>query len=99
MAENVPHSLSGPGRVHGFRLLVMASIAVIVAGYSTPGSVVLYPGQKMHGEPFFVPPGHLPPPGQCRVWFPGRPPGQQPPPGNCFELRHRVPPGAYLITR
>lgn len=32
-----------------------------------------------------VPPGHLPPPGQCRVWYDGRPPGRQPPPINCSE--------------
>jgi hypothetical protein len=30
-----------------------------------------------------VPPGHLPPPGECRLWYPGLPPGQQPPPGRC----------------
>ncbi|MBF9029179.1 hypothetical protein HKCCE3408_02110 [Rhodobacterales bacterium HKCCE3408] len=41
-----------------------------------------------------VPPGHLPGPGQCRVWFPGRPPGHQPPAGSCDV---RVPDGAVLI--
>lgn len=41
-----------------------------------------------------VPPGHLPPPGSCRVWFPDRPPGHQPPPGPCGA---DVPPGAVLI--
>jgi len=30
-----------------------------------------------------VPSGHLPPPGECRVWFPDRPAGQQPPPTSC----------------
>jgi hypothetical protein len=30
-----------------------------------------------------VPPGHLPPPGECRVWYDGRPPGQQPRPTDC----------------
>ena len=32
-----------------------------------------------------VPPGHLPPPGQCRVWYDARPPGQQPRPTSCRE--------------
>ena len=32
-----------------------------------------------------VPPGHLPPPGQCRVWYDGRPPGHQPAPTNCRQ--------------
>lgn len=44
-----------------------------------------------------VPPGHLPPPGECRIWFPDRPPGHQPPPGDCRELSRRVPPGAVLV--
>ncbi|MEL6324967.1 MAG: hypothetical protein AAFQ84_12135 [Pseudomonadota bacterium] len=41
-----------------------------------------------------IPPGHYPPPGECRVWFPDRPAGQQPPPGSCNV---RVPRGAVLI--
>ncbi len=44
-----------------------------------------------------VPPGHLPPPGQCRIWFPDRPPGHQPPPGECHELRHKVPTSGVLV--
>lgn len=42
----------------------------------------------------FVPPGHRPPPGSCRAWFPGLPPGQQPPPGPCDMI---MPPGALLV--
>ena len=34
-----------------------------------------------------VPAGHLPPPGECRVWYDGRPPGQQPPPTDCASAR------------
>jgi hypothetical protein len=32
-----------------------------------------------------IPPGHLPPPGECRVWYPGVPPGHQPPPFKCDD--------------
>src|SRR5688500_13032317 len=30
-----------------------------------------------------IPPGHLPPPGQCKIWYPAKPPGQQGPPMSC----------------
>jgi hypothetical protein len=30
-----------------------------------------------------IPDGHLPPPGECRVWYPDRPAGHQPPPVRC----------------
>lgn len=30
-----------------------------------------------------IPPGQMPPAGQCRVWYEGRPPGQQPRATNC----------------
>lgn len=30
-----------------------------------------------------IPAGHLPPPGECRVWYYDRPPGHQPPPTSC----------------
>jgi hypothetical protein len=32
-----------------------------------------------------IPPGQLPPAGQCRVWYEGVPPGRQPAPTNCNE--------------
>ncbi len=44
-----------------------------------------------------VPPGHFPPKGQCRLWFPGRPPGKQPPSTSCSSLRGRVPAGAFIL--
>jgi hypothetical protein len=58
---------------------------------------VLVAGSPPHGHAYEVPPGHLPPPGQCRIWYPGVPPGQQPPPGDCYELSRHVPPDAYLV--
>lgn len=44
-----------------------------------------------------IPEGHLPPPGECRVWYPGKPPGQQPPPVRCD--RAQVPQGGWLLRR
>jgi hypothetical protein len=46
-----------------------------------------------------IPPGHLPPPGSCRVWIPGQPPGRQSPPGDCETLAASIPPGAWLVSR
>ena len=40
---------------------------------------------------FHVPPGHLPPPGMCRIWYLDRPPGHQPPPGPCNVLAAHIP--------
>jgi hypothetical protein len=45
-----------------------------------------------------IPDGHLPPPGECRIWYPDRPAGQQPPPFKCGQGRPRVEPGGWLMT-
>ncbi len=45
-------------------------------------------------EDLGIPPGHMPPPGSCRIWYPDRPPGHQPPPDPCGGA---VPPGAILV--
>jgi hypothetical protein len=37
-----------------------------------------------------IPPGHMPPPGQCRVWYDGVPPGRQPAPTNCNAAERRA---------
>ena len=39
------------------------------------------------GRGFRVPPGHMPGPGMCRVWYPGVPPGHQPAAVPCRALR------------
>lgn len=47
-------------------------------------------GASRDGRGLHVPKGHRPPPGQCRLWYPGRPPGHQPPPTSCrLAYRHR----------
>ena len=43
-----------------------------------------------------IPNGHLPPPGECRLWYPDRPAGHQPPPYKCGS---RAPAGAWVLQR
>ena len=43
--------------------------------------------------------GHLPPPGECRLWYLDREPGQQPPPKKCEEFEGMdVPDNALVIN-
>jgi hypothetical protein len=51
--------------------------------------------QGRHG--LHIPPGHMPRPGECRVWYHGRPPGHQPPAVPCGALRGYRFPGAVVI--
>lgn len=44
-----------------------------------------------------IPPGHYPPPGECRVWYPDRPAGHQPPPEPCDRIRGRGLNGAFIL--
>ena len=70
-------------------------------------SRVPLPGPEKRGEKerelslnaLRIPKGHLPPPGSCRIWYPGRPPGHQPPPFKCGVGRLSIPLGAYLVQR
>jgi hypothetical protein len=79
------------------RTLGTAALAIALAGCAVEGPVYGPPSDRYPGYVFEIPEGHMPPPGECRIWFPDRPPGQQPPPGDCYELQRRVPPGAVLV--
>lgn len=50
-----------------------------------------------YGKRIKVPPGHLPPPGMCRLWYYDRPPGHQPRPVSCRRIGRRIPYGAAVI--
>jgi hypothetical protein len=72
--------------------------AILAATVLLAGCVIYQePAPVYQAKPVKIPPGHLPPPGQCRIWFPDRPPGHQPPPGPCHVLQYQVPPGAVLV--
>lgn len=46
-----------------------------------------------------IPPGHLPPPGMCRVWVNGKPPGHQARPRSCSNIERTAPAGSYIVER
>lgn len=75
------------------------TLGVVVAdggGRPQPGpSPRTYPSYRSLN----IPPGHLPPPGECRIWYPGKPPGQQPPPVSCAQATKDFRVGAWIITR
>jgi hypothetical protein len=58
-----------------------------------------YRGQPTNAAPLEIPPGELPPPGQCRVWIPGYPAERQPAADRCSTLDHGIPGGALLLYR
>ena len=79
------------------RVAILGLAIEIVSGCAAHGSVYA-PARDHRAYPAArIPEGHMPPPGECRIWYPDTPPGQQPPPGNCRDLERRVPPGAILV--
>jgi hypothetical protein len=68
-------------------------------GHETPHIYGTEQPRPRTGALVRVPPGHLPPPGKCRIWFARRPAGHQPPPGDCQTLAQHIPPGAQLVSR
>ena len=79
----------GQSRV-GFGILV--ALAMLLAD-----GVALEAQGRGRNKAFRIPPGHMPPPGECRVWYPGVPPGHQPPSVACRALRGRHFPGAVIV--
>jgi hypothetical protein len=77
---------------------ILMSCTVIIKNPHDHDVVVV---KENKGRPAYlgIPPGHLPPPGQCRVWIPGKPPGKQRRSGDCIKLERKIPPGAWLVRR
>lgn len=87
------------------RILALLSIVLFLVSV---GFTSVRPEQQDEGgekevqvHPFSelgIPTGQLPPPGECKVWIPGRPAGQQGPPQSCQSAWHNAPLGAWIIT-
>lgn len=91
-----------------FRTVPIRSLATAAA----LGALAGCSGKNMYSQPeprfakappgaetLAVPPGQLPPPGECRLWFPGRPPGRQPKPRSCPDVESSAPAGAWVLYR
>ena len=46
-----------------------------------------------------IPPGHLPPAGECRIWLPGTPPGRQRAAESCRGIERHAPAGSWIVYR
>jgi hypothetical protein len=69
----------------------LASVAALAAAFAMPGSA------GAQGGTWRVPPGHMPPPGECRIWVEGVPPGRQPAPMDCATAVRMKPRNARVI--
>jgi hypothetical protein len=68
--------------------LSLAAIAAVSAPLAAQGR-----GRNAAG----VPPGHMPPPGMCRIWIDGVPPGHQPRATDCATAQANVPYNGRVI--
>ena len=81
-------------------ILLIVLLGVLVAGTASAKKKGKGhgPSRAVRTAHLGIPPGHLPGPGECRLWYPGRPPGHQPPPVPCSRVRRR-PAGAWVLYR
>lgn len=79
-------------------LAVLGCGGKVVAGGSDPEAAILAV-EREDREPLGIPPADLPPPGECRLWLPGRPPERQAAPGPCARIERQAPGGAWVLFR
>jgi hypothetical protein len=86
-----------PKGIGAMKLILLGFICIVGLACSTPVSADPWKdesgkysrGDRDHGHwresrrHARIPHGHLPPPGECRVWYRDVPPGHQPPPEKC----------------
>ena len=65
--------------------IAIAALTVAVLGATPAAAGQGWGRARSQDRTARIPPGHLPPPGECRVWYDGRPPGHQPPPTDCRQ--------------
>lgn len=89
-------------RILGSALAVLAATACSSITTTQPAQSAQPAPAKRHGPStaaLGIPPGHLPAPGQCRVWLPGNPPGHQPKARSCSRIERTAPAGSWILYR
>src|SRR2546422_5255005 len=87
--------------------LGLTTLVLVAACTRTTRTIVLVPTREAEAAgpstaaTLGVPPGHLPKPGECRVWIPGVPPGRQPRPKSraCGGIEAGGPLGSWIRYR
>lgn len=72
---------------HNAWTFLIATTAALVALAVLAGTADAQGRGRKAGK---IPPGHLPPPGLCRVWYDGVPPGHQPRATSCDTARYEA---------
>jgi len=88
------------------RRIAMLTALLGLAGCSTRTVVVTEPAPRERvavgpAATLGIPPGHMPRPGECRIWLRGLPPGRQPRPKSrpCAGLATAAPAGSWILYR
>lgn len=80
-------------------LAAAACSSTITTGTSAPQPAPAQSRGPSTAATLKIPPGQLPPPGQCRVWVQGLPPGKQPRARTCTGIEDSAPPSSWVVYR
>jgi hypothetical protein len=80
-------------------MLLAAAGCSVVSSSSTPAPEPAPSHGPSTAATLKIPPGQLPPPGQCRVWVQGLPPGKQPKARTCSGIEDSAPPSSWVVYR
>lgn len=83
----------------GFVLALLAATACTIRQVESPRPSPAVRRGPSTAATLGIPPGHLPEPGQCRIWLPGEPPGHQPRRRSCSGIERAAPAGSWIVTR
>jgi len=72
-------------------------LTVLALGACTSNSQP--PSQPQPAAALGIPPGQLPPVGQCRIWIPGKAPGHQAKARSCDGIEQLAPAGSWIVYR